>query len=288
MEQRRLRPGDILDDYCPRERRLTDHVVVAMLDDQVKQVRCSACDAEHPYKGGKVPARRRKAATPAALTEQVLEGLTGDVAAAEAPRPVLIARPQPAQPRSRRAGRPASGAAAPSAAPSAPPLHAAPPHAPSPAHGMAAPPAAPAPPTAPLPTFAVPPPQPVTASPTSAPPARRIDEDEGPIHRRLIRATLPRPEGQPATRPIPEFTMRQPGARGVPPSRGGFRGVGPQGGVGRFAGKGPAWPAGSRGGRAPFANGNRASASTHARSDAHRFPKGGRPAAPHSRHKKSR
>ena len=61
MEQRRLRLGDILDDYCPRERRLTNHAVVAMIEEDVKQTRCTTCDAEHAYKGGKVPrAARRK------------------------------------------------------------------------------------------------------------------------------------------------------------------------------------------------------------------------------------
>ena len=60
MEQRRLRLGDILDDYCPRERRVTNHAVVAMIEEDVKQTRCTTCDAEHVYKGGKAP-RRKKA-----------------------------------------------------------------------------------------------------------------------------------------------------------------------------------------------------------------------------------
>src|SRR3954464_3817911 len=60
MQQRRLRLGDILDDYCPRERRITNHVVVAMIEDQVKQTRCSTCDADHEYKGARIPAPRRK------------------------------------------------------------------------------------------------------------------------------------------------------------------------------------------------------------------------------------
>ncbi len=47
MEQRRLRLGDILDDYCPRERRVTNHAVVAMIEDKVQQTRCTTCDAEH-------------------------------------------------------------------------------------------------------------------------------------------------------------------------------------------------------------------------------------------------
>src|SRR6188508_18573 len=60
MEQRRLRLGDILDDYCPRERRITNHLVVAMIEDEVKQTRCTTCDADHEYKGARVPAPRRK------------------------------------------------------------------------------------------------------------------------------------------------------------------------------------------------------------------------------------
>ena len=60
MQQRQLRLGDILDDYCPRERRLTNHAVVAMVGDEVKQTRCTTCDAEHEYKHAKVPRQREK------------------------------------------------------------------------------------------------------------------------------------------------------------------------------------------------------------------------------------
>ena len=74
MEQRPLRLGDILDDYCPRERRVTNHAVVAMIEDEVKQTRCTTCDAEHVYKGARVPKRRKKD-SPAALTKEVLAGM---------------------------------------------------------------------------------------------------------------------------------------------------------------------------------------------------------------------
>src|SRR3954465_15604955 len=60
MQQRQLRLGDILDDYCPRERRVTNHAVVAMVGDTVKQTRCTTCDAEHEFKHAKVPRPRRK------------------------------------------------------------------------------------------------------------------------------------------------------------------------------------------------------------------------------------
>ena len=60
MQQRRLRLGDTVDDYCPRERRLTNHLVAAMVDDQVTHTRCTTCDADHDYKQARVPTLRRK------------------------------------------------------------------------------------------------------------------------------------------------------------------------------------------------------------------------------------
>src|SRR5436190_10778203 len=74
MQQRQLRLGDILDDYCPRERRVTNHAVVAMVGENVKQTRCTTCDAEHEYKQAKIPRQRKKADTPAALASQIAAG----------------------------------------------------------------------------------------------------------------------------------------------------------------------------------------------------------------------
>lgn len=76
MQERRYRPGDVLDDYCPRERRITDHAIVAMIDDEIRRTRCGICDAEHEYKEGKVPAPRRKTQPPA-LFNQVLDNING-------------------------------------------------------------------------------------------------------------------------------------------------------------------------------------------------------------------
>jgi hypothetical protein len=76
MEQRPLRLGDIVDDYCPRERRITNHAIVAVVGQTIKQTRCQTCDAEHAYKDAKVP-RRRKKDDPEALYDEVLTDLTG-------------------------------------------------------------------------------------------------------------------------------------------------------------------------------------------------------------------
>jgi len=76
MEQRPLRLGDMVDDYCTRERRVTNHVIVVLAEDAIRQTRCTTCETEHPYKGGKEPRLRKKAPT-ASLYEQVLANATG-------------------------------------------------------------------------------------------------------------------------------------------------------------------------------------------------------------------
>jgi uncharacterized membrane protein YgcG len=91
MEQRSLRLGDILDDYCPRERRVTNHAVVAMIEQDVKQTRCTTCDTEHVYKGGKAP-RRKKPETTGALYKEVLAGITDQDAV---PVAALAGAPEP-------------------------------------------------------------------------------------------------------------------------------------------------------------------------------------------------
>src|SRR3989338_7540768 len=84
MQQRRVRLGDVLDDYCPRERRITNHVVVAMIDDEVKQTRCTTCDADHEYKHARVPPQRRKrAGVPAGGPPQPLEPLEEEAESSE-------------------------------------------------------------------------------------------------------------------------------------------------------------------------------------------------------------
>ena len=75
MPQRQVRLGDVLDDYCPRERRLTNHAVVALVGNEIKLTRCTTCDSEHPYKAARVPPRRHTES----LTALSSAGGDGDV-----------------------------------------------------------------------------------------------------------------------------------------------------------------------------------------------------------------
>jgi hypothetical protein len=195
MQQRQLRLGDILDDYCPRERRVTNHAVVAMIGEDVKQTRCTTCDADHEYKHAKVPRQRRKSETPAALYSQVLANAPKRVSHDSGSNGSEGGPGHPAEPEDLDA---TADADAEQSVTDEPDEIGAP---------IAASPAA------------------AVADQDQSVPVDedgdegeledgRDDEEDGPVHRPLIRASLPRTEGQqPPTRPIPEFTIRQPGGR---------------------------------------------------------------------------
>ena len=90
MQQRQLRLGDILDDYCPRERRLANHTIVAMVGDESRLTRCTTCDTEHPYKGGKAPRLRKKKTSVEAAYNEVLESVKQETPAVVSP-PIAVA-----------------------------------------------------------------------------------------------------------------------------------------------------------------------------------------------------
>ena len=172
MQQRRVRLGDILDDYCPRERRITNHVVVAMIEDAVKQTRCSTCDADHEYKQAKVPAPRRKKpeaslVAGAAVARPNVPDPEMDEELIAAPTDLLEIAPT-------------------EELVEAPPLNSEP-------ESMEA--------------------EPVVAEPASIDAEPEEPVIDGPedvwVHRPLIRAQLPRPEGQVPERKAPDFTIRQ-------------------------------------------------------------------------------
>ncbi|HUQ87174.1 MAG TPA: hypothetical protein VM096_06415 [Vicinamibacterales bacterium] len=169
MQDRRYRPGDVLDDYCPRERRITDHAIVAMIDDEIRRTRCGSCDAEHEYKDGKVPTPRRKTQPPALFT-QVLDTMNGPVPQASAPHPAAAAviDSQPAMMAAADPEPPAAVAA------------------PKPDQDAAE-----------------------THDTDHEQTGEPEPELEGGFRRSLIRATFPRPDGQaPPPRALPEFTIQ--------------------------------------------------------------------------------
>lgn len=84
METFRL--GDVLDDYCTRCRLLTNHSVVAIVDDAVKKVRCRTCNHEHDYRQGQGGQKKRKKQSAyEQVLASVLEGKAMGVPVPKAP-----------------------------------------------------------------------------------------------------------------------------------------------------------------------------------------------------------
>lgn len=73
--ERRVRLGDVIDDYCTRCRRLMNHGIVGMVGDDVAKVRCNTCQSEHAFKHGRLPKRRRGETD--RLFAEVLRGIRG-------------------------------------------------------------------------------------------------------------------------------------------------------------------------------------------------------------------
>ena len=216
MQQRQPRLGDILDEYCPRERRVTNHAVVAMIGEDVKQTRCTTCDADDEYKHAKVPRQRRKD-TPTALQPQTVAGGPKRVAHEAAQEPAAGSAEDP--PTNPTQSQPSSQPSVSKPTVSKPTVFKATPSNGTGSESDTTRRPQPDPDPRPEPLAAAPEP-PAAAEPgpvadgDEADVDEREDASEGPAHRRLIRATLPRIEGQPPpTRPGPDFTIRQPNNR---------------------------------------------------------------------------
>lgn len=88
-----LRLGDVIDDYCIKCRRLTNHAIVSLMEGQVAKVRCRSCYHDHTYLHEQAPPSKKDLkklelfnavlaqADPAAAAANVAVDSTGDSAA---------------------------------------------------------------------------------------------------------------------------------------------------------------------------------------------------------------
>jgi hypothetical protein len=54
-----LRLGDVIDDYCIKCRRLTNHAIVSIVNDEAAKVRCRSCYHDHNYQHEQIPPSKR-------------------------------------------------------------------------------------------------------------------------------------------------------------------------------------------------------------------------------------
>jgi|SRR5665213_2543117 len=97
----RARLGDDIDDFCVKCKRVMNHAVVSLLNDEPAKVRCKTCHSDHDFRHEQPPPPKvdpRKAA----LFNQVLENVTAtngsqsaEPAVAEEPAAAVPARAKP-------------------------------------------------------------------------------------------------------------------------------------------------------------------------------------------------
>jgi hypothetical protein len=111
---RDLRLGDVLDDYCVKCRRLTNHAIVSLLGNKAAKVRCRTCYGDHDYRNEEIPPSK-KDLKKAALFNQVLASAAvpppppeGPLAEAVGETPILepVADPAPPRPNPRKKASP--------------------------------------------------------------------------------------------------------------------------------------------------------------------------------------
>jgi hypothetical protein len=79
LDNRPPRLGDLIDDHCPRCKRLMNHAIASFVGDKVAKVICQTCYSEHPYFEGK----DKKKAPKATAFDQVLAKVSPSVPPAE-------------------------------------------------------------------------------------------------------------------------------------------------------------------------------------------------------------
>jgi hypothetical protein len=72
MAQYRL--GDTIDDYCVKCRRVTNHSIVSLLEDQAAKVRCRTCYHDHDYRHEQAPPTKKELKKMSEAAAQSSEG----------------------------------------------------------------------------------------------------------------------------------------------------------------------------------------------------------------------
>ncbi|MEQ1945566.1 MAG: hypothetical protein ABL995_00150 [Bryobacteraceae bacterium] len=88
-----IRLGDIIDDYCVKCRRLTNHSVVSLVEGEAAKVRCRTCYSDHNYLREQIPPSKKEL-----LKQKLFDAvLSGAGVAAVDPPPAETAAKAPAK-----------------------------------------------------------------------------------------------------------------------------------------------------------------------------------------------
>jgi hypothetical protein len=110
-----LRLGDIIDDYCVKCRRVTNHAIVSLMDAKAAKVRCRTCYSDHDFRNEQAPPSKKDLKKAALFAEvlmnsgapagvEAVAGESGAEVQPEAEAPVVVPAPAPAKKASKKKG----------------------------------------------------------------------------------------------------------------------------------------------------------------------------------------
>ena len=72
MAEQRL--GDDIDDFCIKCKRISNHLIVSLMDGAAAKVRCRSCYSEHDFRHEQVPPSKKELKKQALLAAEALAG----------------------------------------------------------------------------------------------------------------------------------------------------------------------------------------------------------------------
>ena len=84
MSEQRL--GDVIDDHCIKCRRITNHAIVSIVENQAAKVRCRTCYHDHDYRHEQAPPTKKELKRAEAEAQAALAAAAG----ADSPEPSPI------------------------------------------------------------------------------------------------------------------------------------------------------------------------------------------------------
>jgi hypothetical protein len=90
-----LRLGDVIDDFCVKCRRLTNHSIVSILNSAAAKVRCRTCYSDHDYRNEQAPPSKKELARQKELYNAVLAGTAMPLDAAPSAQVAAAAQADP-------------------------------------------------------------------------------------------------------------------------------------------------------------------------------------------------
>ena len=95
-----LRLGDVIDDFCVKCRRVTNHAIVSIINGEAAKVRCRTCYHDHDYRHEQAPPSKKDL-----KKQELFKEVLSTVAPEPAATAEAVAEPEPEPAAAAKKGR---------------------------------------------------------------------------------------------------------------------------------------------------------------------------------------